>query len=212
MLPLLVNVAHKKVLVVGYGKIGQRKAQQFRDQGADIWVYDEVYWGRASADIKEYEMIQAKSESDLNAKISENEDTKEVQNFGLDPLSVDNLRDFSFVLIATSDALYNQKVMTHCQGQGILCNRADSQEDNDFHTMATLWRGELGISVSTQGTVPGFAKHLKAYLGDKLPQETDQFLESLKQARQTAIELEEPEKTAQLALITDRIQEWLRGL
>lgn len=198
MLPLLVNVAHKKVLVVGYGKIGQRKARLFRDQGADIWVYDLCYQGKANE----------KKEANLVAE----QDTKEVQNFGLDPLSVDNLRDFSFVLIATSDAVYNQKVMTHCQGQGILCNRADSPEDNDFHTMATLWRGELGVSVSTQGSVPGFTKDLKNYIDKLLPQDTVAFLESLKQARQNAIELAEPEKTEQLTMITERIQEWLRGL
>ncbi len=202
MLPLLVNVANKKVLVVGYGKVGQRKAQQFRDQGASIWVYDEVYWAGTSTEAGKG------SAADANAE----EDTSKVYNFGFDPLSVESLRDFSFVLIATSDGNYNQKVKDHCQDQGIWCNRADAPEENDFHTMATLWRGELGVSVSTQGTVPGFTKNLKDYIDHLLPPDTQSFLESLKQARKMAIELEEPEKTAQLALITDRIQEWLRGL
>lgn len=186
MLPLLVNVSDKKVLVVGYGKVGRRKAQQFRDQGAKIWVYD---YGL---------VVEASAEG--------------LQIFQQNPLEVADLSAFSFVVVATNDPDYNEAVMAHCQGQGIWCNRADSPDDNDFHTMATVWRGDLGVSVTTQGAVPGFAKAIKSSIEAWLPDDTGLFLDSLKLERQQAIGLEEPQKSEQLARIEKRIKDWLMGI
>ena len=73
----------------------------------------------------------------------------------------DYLKKFEIVFCATDNPHINQTVSKDCERENKLLNVADVPELCDFILPAVVKRGDLTISVSSQGRAPFFAKEIK---------------------------------------------------
>lgn len=67
---------------------------------------------------------------------------------------------------ATNDAEVNQQVAAEARRRGILVNVADAPATGSFHTVATLRRGDLLLTVSTGGASPTLAVQIRNELAE----------------------------------------------
>lgn len=80
------------------------------------------------------------------------------------------------VFAATNNAAVNRQVALDAHAAGALVNVADAPQRGDFSVPATLRRGDLGIAVTTSGTVPGYARRLRDLLAATLGPEFGEAL------------------------------------
>ena len=84
------------------------------------------------------------------------------------------------LVIATTDSPeVNQKVFVDCREKNILVNVADSPLQCDFYMGSIVTKGDLKIGISTNGKSPTFAKRLRQWLENFLPDQIDDILNKL---------------------------------
>lgn len=71
------------------------------------------------------------------------------------------LKKFEIIFCATDNPQTNQTVSRDCKQENKLLNVADVPELCDFILPAVVKRGDLAISISSQGRAPFFAKNIK---------------------------------------------------
>lgn len=81
-----------------------------------------------------------------------------------------------FVFAATDDRALNKTIAQACRDNHIPVNVADSRSNSTFIVPAVLQKGDLTVSVATNGKNPGYSRALKSYLDDVLD---DRLLEAL---------------------------------
>ena len=140
--PLLINTQGLSCLLVGAGEVGCRKLQALLNTDlADILVLDPS-------------------------------PTPTCEVFAQDPRVHLERRTFmdgdvigrGLVFVATPDHALNARVLQICKEHGILCNSADAPEDNGFIVPATVQRGRITVSLSTQGASPALTRYLREQL------------------------------------------------
>jgi siroheme synthase-like protein len=78
-----------------------------------------------------------------------------------------DLEGVALAFAATNDAAANQQVAAEARRRGVLANIADAPEAGSFHTVATLRRGNLLITVSTGGASPSLAAQIRTELAER---------------------------------------------
>ncbi|NTU80542.1 MAG: bifunctional precorrin-2 dehydrogenase/sirohydrochlorin ferrochelatase [Chloroflexales bacterium] len=76
----------------------------------------------------------------------------------------DDLDGAALVIAATNDAAVNRQVAEDARRRGVLVNVASDPAAGSFHTVATVRRGALLLTVSTGGQSPALAARLRADL------------------------------------------------
>ena len=188
MIPLLFNLTNKKVLVVGGGMVGARRIQTILDnQGEVICVSPMI--SKAIKEIKDQKLHlfeEKYNESQLN---------------GID-----------LVVAATNCKDINQKIKKDCKRKKIICNRSDDPDDSDFIFPSVCRRGDLSISVCTEGASPFLTKEIMSEIKEMYDEEYIERLELLRESRKI-IRLKnfsEDEKRCQLKMLTEMTIEKLR--
>ena len=146
--PILINLQNFPCLVIGGGKVALRKVITLQSFNAKITV--------------------------LAPKICK--PLRELSNKKVIKITQQNynkkyLRNFKLVFCATDNPKINRAVHEDCKEKNILLNVADVPSLCDFILPAVVKRGDLTISVSSQGRAPFFAKEIKNKI-DKLFSET----------------------------------------
>ena len=136
--PILIDLGKFPCLVVGGGEVALRKVLSLLEFKADITV---ISWHFCKS------LTNLAAEKKI--KIIKNPYTKEY------------LSNFKIVFCATDNAEVNQIVHHDCSERGILINVADFPSLCDFILPATVKRGNLTVSVSSQGKAPFFTKEIK---------------------------------------------------
>ncbi|MGL4606165.1 MAG: precorrin-2 dehydrogenase/sirohydrochlorin ferrochelatase family protein [Eubacteriaceae bacterium] len=157
MLPLLFNLKNKRILVVGAGKIGTKRVEILLENGGQVFC--------------------------LGLEFSDR--IKEIQNSNLKFIKKKyepkDLRGMALVVVATNDKQLNARIKKDAEELGILCNRSDAPEDSDFIFPGTLRRGELSISVCTEGASPSLTKSI---LKDLAVQYDESYIERIKRLKE----------------------------
>jgi siroheme synthase-like protein len=141
---VLTNLSTARCVVVGGGAVAERKARQLLDAGACPTVISPtlsaalVAWHR---DGRIAHIPRLYREGDLEAA--------------------------ALVFAATNDAEANQQVVAEARRRGILANVADAPATGSFHTVSTLRRGDLLITVSTGGASPALAAQIRDELAER---------------------------------------------
>ncbi len=136
--PILINLQKFKCIVVGGGKVAHRKVLSLLKFGADITVISPKI-------IKPIlELAKHNSIKIINKVYSE----KYIDGFGI-------------VFSATNNRDINRTVREDCTSKGILLNVVDDPVLCDFILPANVVRGDLTISISSQGNAPFFTKKMK---------------------------------------------------
>ena len=143
MTPLLFNLKSKKVLVVGGGTVAARRIVTLLENGMQVIA--------VSPDFSEaIERIENNQLTQINAGYHK-----------------EQLADIDLAVAATDNRELNQQIKRDCQSQKIWCNRVDDPEDSDFIFPSVIRRGDLTLSVCTEGASPFLTKRIVDELADR---------------------------------------------
>lgn len=158
--PLFLDISKKRVLVVGGGRVAERKVRTLLKFKAKIKVISpEVTKG--------LERIKDKGLIELERKNYEENDL----------LGVD------LVISATNNRMLNKKVSSDAKKMGIYANIVDDPELCDFIMPSIVKRGPLILAISTSGKAPLFSKKLRKDLEKMISKEYVKYLSKILRLR-----------------------------
>lgn len=144
--PVLIDLRKFPCLVVGGGNVALRKVKALLEFNATVTVVSPKLSKRLVA-------LSMRGAIRIIRK----------------PYSGKYLGENKLVFSATDDPETNLRVSKDCRRKGILLNVADGPAWCDFILPANVKRGDLIVSVSSQGKAPFFAKDTKKKLANLLP-------------------------------------------
>jgi precorrin-2 dehydrogenase/sirohydrochlorin ferrochelatase len=139
--PLFVALQDKACLVVGGGRVAERKIRSLLDHGAQV------------------RLVARERTASLAALC----DKGTVIDLGRD-YHASALEDVVLVFAATSDDQVNRRVAADARERHIWCNLASSPQEGSFFVPAAFQRGALTIAVSTAGVSPALAAGIRDQL------------------------------------------------
>lgn len=187
-LPLNIDVCGMTTLVVGGGGVAERKIASLLDAGAAV----RVVAPKLTAEISR---LAAAGAVDLKSGC-------------YDPC---DLHDVFLVVAATSDPETNSRIATDARQRGILVNVADNPGAGDCTFPALLRRGSLEVSVSTNGTCPGFAALVRDQIASVIGEEYGTILATLALEREKLL-TEGRHSTYNNQILRSRARELINGL
>ena len=164
--PISLDLKDKLCVVVGGGKVACRKIQRLLDCGAVVKVIAPSVKPELEHYLKEHPLLTW-----VNTGYT----------------GIVDLKGASLVFVATDDSILNEQVRLEANSLGILVNVASQSHLGDFIVPATFSRGELQVSVSTSGKVPGLSKLIKENLEGEFIPEYEALIDILEQVRQASI-------------------------
>lgn len=186
MLPIAINVAEQKIVVVARGRPGQQRYELARASGAErivLFAIDQDGWA-CHAEALVHERLPDASDF-AGARV---------------------------VFIAGLPLDVSVELAAMARKTGALVNVEDVMDQCDFHVPAIVRRGDLLVAVSTGGRVPGLAQRLKRYLETLIGPEWEARLRDLGDLRAKWRQEGVPKEQVirQTAEIIERDQ-WLPG-
>ncbi len=160
--PAFLKLDNKKILIVGGGNIAFEKLERLLDFTKDITVI---------APELSNEMLQRITKENLQLK-------KRFYERG-------DIEDFAIVVVAVDDIAVQAEIFEESKNYKCLCNAVDSVDYCDFIFPSYVKKDDLTIAISTSGSSPAVAKHLKRYLQKLIPSGISEFLQEMKHLRET---------------------------
>lgn len=133
-----LKVEDKKCVVVGGGKVAERKIKLLLQKGASVTVVS----------------------PEITSSLEKLQRDGEISHSPAIYLS-SHLKGAFLVIAATDDRTINSRVAEDANKLGMLVNVADSPAESSFILPAILSRGDLTIAVSTAGRSPALARKIK---------------------------------------------------
>ncbi|MBX6381115.1 MAG: TSUP family transporter [Thermoflavifilum aggregans] len=87
-----------------------------------------------------------------------------------------DLEGIDILILATEDHELNKHIHALAKARGILTNVADTPELCDFYLSSIVQKGQLKIAISTNGLSPTFAKRLREWFTEVIPDNVDELL------------------------------------
>lgn len=186
---VLTNLSSARCVVVGGGGVAERKVEGLLSGGARPVVISPS-------------LTQALSEWRADGRI---EHVARVYHNG-------DLAGTFLAIAATNDRAVNQAVAGEGARLGILVNVADDPPAGNFHTPATVRRGDLLLAVSTGGSGPALAARVRAELAERYGDEYARLTNLLRRLRHGSARALPSDRRARLwrRLVSDDVLEWLR--
>ena len=161
-LPLFVNLAGRRVLVVGGGRAAERKLPALLDAGAVVTlIAPEVL-----------ESVRRLLHTSPNGELLRR--CARVQ---------DVTSDYALFFPLTDDRELNERLSVAARDAKVWVAGSTSPDDADFHLGAVVDRGPLRLAVSTNGASPALAGLLAQVLRQLLPESRDGDLTALRRER-----------------------------
>lgn len=151
--PIFLDIKGKTCLVVGGGRVAERKIEGLMAAGARVEVC-------------------AKS---LTERLSGLMESRELAYLG-DEYDSGFLDGAFLVMVATDDEPLNRRVAEDARSRGVPVNVADVPELCSFILPALVRRGPLTVAVSTGGASPAAARHIREGLESLFGPEYSRFL------------------------------------
>jgi precorrin-2 dehydrogenase/sirohydrochlorin ferrochelatase len=175
--PVFLELAGRRVVVVGGGAVAVRKAQALLEAGARLVVVAEHI----------SDMMMAIC-ADSNAEVVRSKYSKDYQVGAV------------LVIAATNDRRLNKQIYKDCQELEILCNVVDEPQLCDFFVPAVVKRGRLQIAIGTEGDCPAYAGHIRKKLEKVFTDKHGEFLAELEALRERIIK-DVPDPTDRKAML-----------
>lgn len=152
--PLNLNLSGRCCLVIGGGKVAERKVAALLQSAARVTLISPV----------------------LTDAIRQWAEQGQLRHFARHYNSAD-ISGYLLVFCATDSAIVNEQVAESARQAGALVNVADRPDLCDFTIPARLLRGSLSITVSTGGNSPALARELRNELAERYGPEYEDYLE-----------------------------------
>lgn len=164
--PIMLDIEDKKIVVIGGGNVGYRKAKNFLEFEGKVMVVSPDF------SAKFYEL---KDKYGKNIILIEDNYKKEYISNGF------------LVVAATSSEHINRQIAIDCNDEGILCNIVDSLESSEFICPSFINKGDLVLSISTMGKCPFLSKRIRLDLEKKYSNINSEYINLLGEIRNIII-------------------------
>jgi uroporphyrin-III C-methyltransferase/precorrin-2 dehydrogenase/sirohydrochlorin ferrochelatase len=166
MLPIFLNLAGRRCLLVGAGNVALEKLGALLKTGLRLTVVapDAKVEVKQLAGRGEIQWVQ-----------------REFNEFDLDGNFL--------VITATDSAQVNVAVYRGCVERNIICNSVDDIPNCDFYFGSVVSRGDLQIAISTAGESPAVAQRLRREIDQALPENLGAWLGHLGRLRREVLEI-----------------------
>ena len=142
--PLFINLKNKKILVIGGGRVGSRRALYLLKAGALVTVISKEFDKKLEIKNKNLKIIK-----------------KEINEKNLNEIS---LKNYFLVIIATNDKKINGKIINKIKKNKTLVCRADKPSDGDVIFPAVSGVKEVKIAYTSFGKNPRLIKRIKGII------------------------------------------------
>ncbi|MCJ7544143.1 MAG: bifunctional precorrin-2 dehydrogenase/sirohydrochlorin ferrochelatase [Phycisphaerae bacterium] len=157
--PISLNIRGRRVVVVGGGRVGRRKARAAAEAQGQVFLVD----------------ADAEPAAD---RIDGLTVIRQAYQPGL-------LEGAFLVFACTDDAALNRRIAADARSAGALVNVADSPADCDFFLPAVWSDGDVVVAVATGGVAPVLAACIRDWIGQPLPQGIGRFAQAVGDLRRT---------------------------
>lgn len=169
--PVNIRLSGKKVVIIGGGKMAERKIRSFRSSGAVL------------------EVVSPELTDGLQELLVESVFVWKQKQFSKEDI------DGAFMIIAaTNDSMINQEVKRYVSKNQLVC-LLDQQHQSNVQFPAVVKRGKLMIATSTSGASPVLAKKISKRLLNEFDDRYIDYLDFLAQARILILEHVEDDNT-----------------
>ncbi len=152
--PVFLNLEDRRVVIVGGGRIAERKVKSLLNECSDIVVVSRSF----TASIEKY--------------ADEKENVKLIRRY-FEPQDVDGA---FLVFITTNNQEVNNQIADICVEKNILFNHsADVNQGNVKNGSQIRW-GDLHIMIGSGGTRPGVSKWVRTLVEKSLPEDIDRIM------------------------------------
>jgi len=151
--PIFIKLDGKTALVVGGGRVAERKIETLLEYGASIHIISKELTDRLK------QLVEA---GDIR-HMGENFENKHLDGAFL-------------VIAATDDEKLNHEISETAQRKGLLINAVDQPPDCNFIVPSIVKKGDLILAISTSGKSPALAKKLRKKLDRQFGSEYEAFL------------------------------------
>jgi len=152
--PILIDLRKFKTLVIGGGEVATRKVKNLLEFNAHpVIIAPEV-----SDELKELILLHTLEYKQRKYKKGD-------------------LRNFNLVFVATDSPEIDSEICEEAKEIGCIVNFADQPELCNFIVPSFIKRGDLIISISTQGKVPFLSRFVRQCLEDKFPPSFAHFVQ-----------------------------------
>ena len=160
--PVFMNLEKHLAVIIGGGEVAYRKLKDLLNADANVKIIaPEIHEG-----IKLLQKNLPDSIEILQRKYKHGD-----------------LADACIVFAATGDADANKAIYLESEERKILMNSADDPENCSFYVPSIIRKGDLLVAVSTSGNSPAMAARLRRALEEKIPENIENILSALNDAR-----------------------------
>lgn len=164
--PIMIDIKEKKIVIIGGGKIGYRKAKTLLEFGGQVLVI--------SIDFIE-EFYRLKNQYGENLSFIKDNYKKEY------------IKDAFMIIGATSSREINNQISIDAKNMDILSNIVDSQKDSSFISQSIINRKGLIMSVSTMGKFPYLSKKIKEDIKKDYSKYDSEYMDLLENLRKIVL-------------------------
>jgi precorrin-2 dehydrogenase/sirohydrochlorin ferrochelatase len=158
--PVYIDLSDKKCLLVGGGKVAERKIDQLLEYQCIIKV------------------VSLQAEENIRKWADEGLIVLEQREF-----MEEDLEGIFMVFVATDNNMVNDQVSKLCRERGIMVNAVDDPPNCDFYVPSILKRSSLVLAISTGGKSPAFARRLRRELEEIITPEYGEFVDMIGEQR-----------------------------
>lgn len=167
--PLMLDLAGRRAVVVGGGRVGQRKVVGLLEAGASVTVVSPEACDRVRD-------LAGRGRVTWHRR----------------PYAAGDLAGAVLAFAAADRREVNATVLADARAAGIPCNVADDPAACDFHVPSVVRRGDLLLAVSTGGASPVVARKIREALEARFGSEWEAYLGLLAAVRGALLALGEP--------------------
>lgn len=166
MYPIFLNVKNKLCVVVGGGKVAERKIKKLLREKAQI-------------------IVIAKS---TNEKIKSLEQQGKIKKIVNSEFTRNMIPEGTFLVFeCTGDKNVAIQIKKECQEKRIPLNSATYPEISDFFVPSSIKRWGLHISISTEGKSSAFSRAIREKIEREIPKELSEKLKIIAKIREKLI-------------------------
>ncbi|RXT07806.1 bifunctional precorrin-2 dehydrogenase/sirohydrochlorin ferrochelatase [Ammoniphilus sp. CFH 90114] len=187
--PMMMKLTGQRLVVIGGGRVAERKIRGFVNTGAEITVISP----ECTDSIKSWAAL---GKLKYIAREFQEED----------------LHGASFIIAATNDPEVNVQIYQAKRAYQWI-NVVDRPDLCTFTVPSLVTRGDLQIAISTGGKSPGLSRKMRKQMESWIGQEYGEYLEFLGQQRKEILGLDllpDVKRSLLTAMLDDRFLQWTK--
>jgi precorrin-2 dehydrogenase/sirohydrochlorin ferrochelatase len=156
MFPLFLTLTDRLCVVIGGGRVGQRKMTALLEGGASVRTV----------------CLESPPPHLSSSRLQ----------WLTEPYQVEHLRGAELIFAAATPEV-NQRIVADARSHGVWVNAADDPARGDFFVPATVRRGEFVLAVSTGGAAPALAHAVRILLEEQFDEAYGKWVTLLSEVR-----------------------------